>query len=94
MKRVGEGRCVVGDLGHRFGSREKYKTTRRLHTIHSDVCQLSHQARDGSKYFVTFIDDSTKFGVVYFIHANHKFLTVCNISEALLSARPLRKLWS
>lgn len=53
----------------RFGSREKYKATRRLHTIHSDVCQLSHQARDGSKYFVTFIDDFTKFGVVYFIHA-------------------------
>lgn len=34
--------------------------------MHSDVCQLSHTARDGSKYFVTFVDDYSKFSSVYF----------------------------
>lgn len=50
-----------------FGSRSAYQATRRLEVIHSDVCQMPHRARDGSRYFVTFIDDYSKYAVVYFI---------------------------
>ena len=36
--------------------------------IHSDVCDLkSNQTRDGYKYFITFVDDSTRFCYVYLL---------------------------
>lgn len=61
--------CVACKKGRmvrrRFGSRMKYKATRVLEVIHSDVCQLSHPSRDGHKYFVSFIDDYSKHSVVY-----------------------------
>lgn len=50
-----------------FGSRAPYRATSLLQVVHSDVCQLPHCARDGSRYFVTFLDDFSKFGTVYFI---------------------------
>lgn len=50
-----------------FGSQTPYRATTRLQLVHSDVCQLPHRARDGSWYFVTFLDDFSKYSVVYFI---------------------------
>jgi hypothetical protein len=37
-----------------------------LGLVHSDVCgSMSISARDGSRYFVTFIDDFSRYGYVY-----------------------------
>ena len=37
-----------------------------LELVHSDVCgPMSTQARDGYEYFITFIDDYSRFGYVY-----------------------------
>lgn len=64
--------CKRGKMARRkFGSRAPYKATCRLEVVHSDVCQLSIKSRNGSRYFVTFIDDYTKFSTVY--HIRHKF---------------------
>lgn len=49
----------------RFGSRKKYRATKPLEIIHSDVCQLSSTSREGYQYFVSFIDDFSKFVTVY-----------------------------
>lgn len=58
--------CRKGRMTRRrFGSRMKYRATRPLEIIHSDVCQLSQPSREGFKYFVSFIDDYSKFAVVY-----------------------------
>ena len=39
-----------------------------LELIHSDVCDLKFvQMRGGNKYFITFIDDSTKYCYVYLL---------------------------
>ena len=41
-----------------------------LELIHSDVCGPMHvQARSGSFYFITFIDDFSKFGWVYLMRS-------------------------
>ena len=40
-----------------------------LQLVHSDVCgPLSVQARGGYEYFVTFIDDYSRYGYVYLMH--------------------------
>ena len=40
-----------------------------LQLVHSDVCgPLSVQARGGCKYFITFIDDYSRYGYVYLMH--------------------------
>ena len=42
--------------------------TEPLDLIHSDICDLKFiQKRGGNKYFITFVDDSTKFCYVYLL---------------------------
>lgn len=61
--------CLVCKKGRmtrrRFGSRLKYRASRPLEIIHSDVCKLSHPSREGFHYFVSFINDFSKLAVVY-----------------------------
>ena len=43
-----------------------------LQLIHSDICgPMSIQARHGASYFITFIDDYSRYGHVYLI--SHKY---------------------
>ena len=49
-----------------FQSVERH--TEPLDLIHSDLCDLKFvQIRGGNKYFITFIDDSTKYCYVYLL---------------------------
>ena len=44
------------------------RSIERLDLIHSDVCDMkSGQARGGKKYFITFIDDCTRYFYVYLL---------------------------
>jgi len=44
------------------------RNTEPLDLVHSDICDLKFvQTRGGNKYFVTFIDDSTKYCYVYLL---------------------------
>ena len=59
--------CVEAKL-----TRSSFKTVERdtepLDLIHSDICDLKFvQTRGGNKYFITFIDDSTKYCYVYLL---------------------------
>ena len=39
-----------------------------LYLIHSDICDLKFvQTRGGNKYFITFVDDNTKYCYVYLL---------------------------
>lgn len=43
--------------------------------MHSDVCDLhSNPTRGGKKYFVTFIDDFSKFCHIYLLHSKDEVL--------------------
>lgn len=64
------------------------RSNRMLQLIHSDVCgPITPQAYDGSKYFVTFIDDYSKASMVYCIKRKSeviiKFKEYVAMAEAL-----------
>ena len=46
------------------------RNTKPLELIHSDTCDLKYiQTRGGKKYFVTFIDDCTRYCYVYLLRS-------------------------
>lgn len=51
------------------------RTTEPLGLIHTDLCDLKYvQTRGGKKYFVTFIDDCTRYCYVYLLHSKDEAL--------------------
>ncbi|KAH9726106.1 hypothetical protein KPL70_008133 [Citrus sinensis] len=51
------------------------KTSSLLHLIRSDVCDMhSNPSKGGKKYFVTFIDDFSKYCYVYLLHSKDQVL--------------------
>ena len=68
------------------------RNTEPLDLIHSDVCDLkSVQTRGGNKYFITFVDDSTKYCYVYLLkskdEAIEKFVLYKNEVENQLNKK-------
>ena len=59
--------CLVGKATRLpFGKAKRAISPLQL--IHSDICgPLNMRARHGADYFITFIDDFTRFGHVYLI---------------------------
>ena len=66
--------CLVGKTCRKpfgTGTRAEYP----LHLVHSDICgPLNVRTRHGKSYFITFIDDFTRFGHVYLISHKHEAL--------------------
>src|SRR3954464_12252366 len=59
--------CVEAKLTRSSFQRVE-RNTEPLDLVHSDICDLKFvQTRGGNKYFVTFIDDSTKYCYVYLL---------------------------
>ena len=51
------------------------RNTKPLDMIHSDICDLKFaQTRGGNKYFITFVDDSTKYCYVYLLKSKDEAL--------------------
>ena len=66
--------CVQAKLTKR-PSPQVERTTEPLGLIHTDLCDLKYvQTRGGKKYFVTFIDDSTKYCYVYLLRSKDEAL--------------------
>ena len=62
--------CVKAKLT-RSSFQNVEKQTEPLDLIHSDICGLKFiQTIDGNKYFITFVDDSTKYCYVYLLKSN------------------------
>ena len=73
-----------------FQSVERH--TEPLDLIHSDICDLKLvQTRGGNKYFITFVDDSTKYCYVYLLkskdEAIEKFFLYKNKVENQLNKK-------
>ena len=59
--------CVEAKLT-RSSFQSVERNTEPLDLIHSDICDLKFvQTRGGNKYFITFVDDSTKYCYVYLL---------------------------
>lgn len=58
--------CIQGKLHQRpFSTRSTYRATTKGQIIHSDVGSFEEVSREGYKYWVTYIDDYSKFTIVY-----------------------------
>ena len=83
--------CVEAKLtSSSFQSVERY--TEPLDLINSDICDLKLvQTRGGNKYFITFMDDSTKYCYVYLLksmdEAIEKFVLYKNKVENQLNKK-------
>ena len=61
--------CLEGKMTKRSFSAKGTRAKGPLQLVHSDVCgPVSVQARGGYEYFVTFIDDYSRYGYVYLMH--------------------------
>ena len=53
------------------------KNTEPLGLIHSDLCDLKFApTRGGKRYFITFIDDCTKYCYVYLLNSKDKTMSM------------------
>ena len=60
--------CLEGKMTKRSFTAKGQRAKEPLELVHSDVCgPMNTQARGGYEYFVTFIDDYSRYGYVYLI---------------------------
>jgi len=53
------------------------KATTPLELIHSDICgPMSVNAHHGANYFLTFVDDNSRYGYVYLLSHHYTTLDV------------------
>ena len=82
--------CLEGKMTKRSFSAKGTRAKEPLQLVHSDVCgPVSVQAIGGYEYFVTFIDDYSRYGYVYLMQ--RKSETFGKFKEFLAEAE---KCWS
>ena len=60
--------CLYGKMSHKSFSASSTNTTEPLQLVHSDLCgPFSIPSMSGATYFITFIDNTTRFTVVSFL---------------------------
>ena len=53
------------------------RNTKPLGLIHTDICDLKFiQTKSGKKYFITFIDDSSRYCYIYLLHSKDEVVEV------------------
>ena len=77
--------CVMGKQHHcPYPKGISYRATEPFELIHSDVCgPMSESSIGGSSYYVTFIDDFTRYTFVYFLRIRAKFWKSLRTSIAM-----------
>ena len=61
--------CLEGKMTKRQFYAKGQRAKELLELVHTDVCgPINIQARGGYEYFVTFVDDYSRFGYVYLMH--------------------------
>ena len=78
--------CLQGKMTKNPFTRKGVRATDVLELIHTDVCgPLTHMARGGFFYFITFIDDHSRYGYPYLMkhksESFEKFKEFCNEVE-------------
>ena len=60
--------CIYGkQCRQKFATNNNKKTERPLQVVHSDLCgPMQTTSLDGNRYFISFIDDFTRFTILYF----------------------------
>ena len=62
--------CIFGKQSRQPFPHSASQTERRLQLVHSDLCgPMPTTSLNGNKYFISFIDDHTRFTIIYFLKA-------------------------
>ncbi|GKA58668.1 retrotransposon protein, putative, ty1-copia subclass [Tanacetum coccineum] len=65
--------CLSGKMTRKPFPHHTERETGLLGIIHTDVCsQLRHVSRQGASYFITFMDDYSRYGYVYLLKHKHE----------------------
>ncbi|GKB88916.1 retrotransposon protein, putative, ty1-copia subclass [Tanacetum coccineum] len=65
--------CLSGKMTRKSFPHRPKRATDLLGIIHTDVCgPLRHVSRQGASYFITFIDDYSRYGYVYLLKHKHE----------------------
>ncbi|MCO5600104.1 hypothetical protein L7F22_054212 [Adiantum nelumboides] len=68
--------CIYGKLSRTKFPKSRSKTTRLLELIHSDVCgPMQTASLTGNLYYLTFIDDFSKYTHIYFLKHKYEVFT-------------------
>ena len=70
--------CLEGKMTKQFFMAKGNRSKEVLELVHSDLCgPMNIQARGGFEYFITFIDDYSRYGYIYLMRRKpkcfHKF---------------------
>ncbi|PKI56465.1 hypothetical protein CRG98_023103 [Punica granatum] len=69
--------CLEGKQTRLPFRKSHWRATERLQLVHTDVCgPMSVESLNGSKYFVTFIDDKTRMCWIFFMKAKSELRMV------------------
>ena len=61
------------------------RTSKLLEIIHSDICELNgHLTRGGNRYFITFIDDHSRFTYVYLLRTKDQAFDMFKLFKTLV----------
>ena len=50
-----------------------------LEIIHTDICEIPIPCISGQKYFITFIDDFSRYGYLYLIHEKSQAVDILEV---------------
>ena len=86
--------CVEGKLSRKpFKSIGKIRSTSKLQLVHSDVCgPMQTESHGGKRYFVTFVDDYSRYCSVYFLRNKSEVLEKFKEFEAWVTTESGKKI--
>lgn len=69
------------------------RTSTLLGLVHSDICELNgHLTRGGNRYFITFIDDYSRFTHVYLLKTKDQAFEMFKCYKALVENKLEKKI--
>ncbi|GKB31868.1 retrotransposon protein, putative, ty1-copia subclass [Tanacetum coccineum] len=67
--------CISGKMARKLFPHQVERAKDLLELIHTDVCEpFRTVSREGANYFITFIDDFSRYGFVYLMKHKHEVL--------------------
>lgn len=67
--------CIKGKYTKHTTKKAATRSTKLLEIIHTDICgPFDVPSLDGEKYFITFIDDFSRYGYIYLLHEKSQSL--------------------
>jgi hypothetical protein len=79
------GGCLIGKQAKKpFDMSGSKRANEVLELVHSDVWEATNESFGGNKYFVSFIDDKSRYTAVYFLNHKSEVLTAFKTYKLLV----------